>query len=182
MVSRVRSMLLLTALGSCHLVFAASRADALVIPPKLSQLAQGSELIVLARVESVRELAVPGEYTAWATATVTEVWKGPDVKSVVYLASPTYACDISDALPGETVLLFLKKEEGLGWVITWSGRGRMPLLNRNGKDYVSHYNDVIFPDGIPEIPTPDKKEDDFHWVVELKIVRDLVKGMVRNEK
>src|SRR4051794_22351806 len=124
---RVVFGLLPVAIWGCYLLLSASQAHADVRPPRIAQLAERSELTVLAKVESVsgRE----GDEIRRARATVMEVWKGPKVNTVEYLVSPTFMCDISHADRGETVLLFLAKNKGGVWYIVWAGRGRMPLRN-----------------------------------------------------
>lgn len=84
---------------------------------------------------------------------MTEVWKGPKTASVEFLASPTWVCDISDAKPDETVLLFLGKGKEAGWVINCAGRGRLPLRSLDGKTYVT-FAGVILPPGTPSITVP----------------------------
>jgi hypothetical protein len=156
----------------CFLLIPASQAHAMVIPPRIGQLAEVGEMIVLAKVDSVRGLAIFNNRRA--TATVTEIWKGPKAETVEYRVSPTFACDISDASLGETVLLFLAKDEKGRWEIVWAGRGRMPLRMIDGKEYLTHFADVIFPDETASIKTPEKNKDGFEGAVELKIVKELV--------
>jgi hypothetical protein len=178
--SRIVLALLTVTISSCHLLLSASQAHASVIPPRIAQLAEESEVIVLAKVESVS--GQPDDENRRAKATVTEVWKGPKVKTVEYRVSPTFACDISDAKRGETVLLFLAKDEETGWGIVWAGRGRMPLRTINGKEFLTHFGDVIFPAETPWVKTPEKSEDGFDAAVELKIVKELVRKAINQKK
>jgi hypothetical protein len=178
--SRMFVVLLPVAICGFHLLFSASDADASVIPPRIAQLAEESQAIVMAKVESVT--GRPEDGNQRAKAIVTEVWKGAKVKTVEYRVSPTFACDISDAKEGETVLLFLAKDEETGWAIVWAGRGRMPLMSINGKDYLTHFGDVIFPAETPGIRTPKKCEDGFDFAVELSIVKQLVRKAIDQKK
>ncbi|MDG3002479.1 hypothetical protein [Paludisphaera mucosa] len=161
-----------------HSALPISEAHLEVIPPRVAELVEASELIVLAKVESVSE--DPNVETRRAKATVLEVWKGPRTTSVEYRVWPTFACDIAYAKKGETVLLFLEKEE-TGWGITWAGRGRMPLVEMNNTKYLSYFSDVIFPDETPWVRTAeeDKRSFDqegvFEQAVEMKLVKELVR-------
>jgi hypothetical protein len=82
--------------------------------------------------------------------------------------------DNSRAVPGETVLLFLAKEES-GWGIAWCGHGRMTLETQDSKEYLSYY-DVIFPVGTPSIEFLEHNKRGFYRGVELKLVKELVLG------
>src|SRR6185436_10184347 len=87
-------------------MFAATAVSAKVAKISFDELIQQSELIVIAKVESVSKPLIGKRY---AKAKVTEVWKGNGAEQVKFLASPTWTCDISNAEKGETVLLFLIK-------------------------------------------------------------------------
>jgi len=158
----------------------ASVANAKVGPSPIGRLAEASDLIVLAKIQSVS--GQPSGLDRRAKATVTEVWKGPGAASVEFLASPTWTCDISNAEPGEAVLLFLSKEKEAGWVISSAGRGRMPLVTRGGKTYVTPFVDVILPPGTPSIASPAGSSGGFDRAVELDTVRDLVKRAIRDKR
>src|SRR6266446_4996845 len=103
-----------------------------------------SNEIVLARVVEVN--TVKG--VKIARVKVLETYKGKGVNELLFLAQPTWTCDIAEAVKGETALLFLttyvggrdifgrlptrKELEGAGirqpmFLIPDSGRGRMPL-------------------------------------------------------
>ncbi len=76
-----------------------------------------------------------------AIAKVRDVWKGPQMTSVKYQAYPTWRCDTSDAIKGESGLIFLIKE-GQSYHITNSGRGRYNLdyyLSRITENHVVMY-------------------------------------------
>src|SRR5688572_17287547 len=84
----------------------ATQAFAKVASISFEQLVQNSDIIVVAKVESVSHPLIGKRY---AKAKVMEVWKGTQTERVEFLASPTWTCDISEAKKGETVLLFLTK-------------------------------------------------------------------------
>ena len=163
----------------CSLLLPGSEAGAIIETPTIAELAKTSDVIVLARVESVT--GHPSDLDRRAKATVTEVWKGPKTASVEFLASPTWVCDISDAKPDETVLLFLVKGKEAGWVINWAGRGRRPLRSLDGKTYVSCAG-VILPPGTPSITGPVGSEGGFDRAVELDTVQNLVMRAIRDKK
>ena len=170
----------LALLCGCQFLLSASEAGAKVAPTSFVRLAESSDLIVLAKVDSVT--GKPSDPGRRAKATVTEVWKGPKVATVEFHASSTWTCDITDAKPGETVLLFLSKGKGAGWVLNASGRGRMPLRTVDGKTYVTPFADVILPPGTPAIAAPPGSAGGFERAVELDAARDLVKAATGAEK
>ena len=172
-----------TLLATSLLSFLPSSAFAMPLRYSFVGLARASDMIVVARVESIRGSRVLGN--RWATANVREVWKGPKTETVKFLASPRReswthrmgGCDdpdITDAKEGELVLLFLTKEKNVGWVILNKGRGRMPLITRNGKDYSTHV-----PDKMPTVGIPDGHLG-FIPAVELSALRELVKKAAQN--
>jgi hypothetical protein len=164
--------------SACILLSSAALVHASVKPPRIDELTAASDLIVLARVDSVIGQAV--RYNGRARATVLEVWKGHRIKAIDYVSAPQSECDISDAKAGEIVLLFLAKDEG--WHIAWSGRGRMLLKTSKRKDYLTHFMDVIFPDNTPLIQAPDTSDPGFYQSVELKTVKELVQKAVDRQR
>jgi hypothetical protein len=127
-----------TIAGSLVLVPAAQAGK--VIAAEIAQLVDDSERIVLAKVETLQDVPDPknpDHRIRRARATVKEVWKGPKAETVEYRITPRDHYDSFHAVPGETVLLFLTKEEG-GWLIAWSGQGRMKLETQDSKEYVSY--------------------------------------------
>ncbi len=154
-----KTVLIVPALVALGLLFA-SHAQAMPIRYTFQGFVEKSELIVVGRVDSVRGLRVLGN--RWASVNVSEVWKGPMIENVEFLASPRrdpwpqrvlgccYDPDISDAKKAETVLLFLTREEGVGWVIMNKGRGRIPLRLWNGRAYSTYV-----PQGMPTKAIPD---------------------------
>lgn len=143
-----------------------------VIPARIDELVERSERIVLAKVESVQ--ARPDQKNLWARATVKEVWKGPKVETVEYRITPKHPLDSYKAVPGETVLLFLAKEDG-DWRIAWCGYGRMTLETQDSKEYLSYWG-VIFPDGTPSIVFSEGKKGRSDRGIELKVVKELILG------
>ena len=88
-----------------------------------TQLFHDSDLVCLARVEKVESKSDQ----KFAIAAIRDVWKGPNLSKVRYRAYPDWECDTSNAIEGESLLLFLTKE-GSVYGITNSGQGRW-LLN-----------------------------------------------------
>jgi hypothetical protein len=172
----MRPLMIFACLGTivCSLVLIpAAQAAGKIIPPRIDKLVEKSERIVLAKVESVQ--AGPDQKDRRAKASVKEVWKGSKIETVENRITPRHRLDSSEAVPGETVLLFLAKEDG-DWRIAWAGKGRMTLETQNSKEYLSHWN-VIFPDGTPSIVFPeDNKRLRYYKGVELKLVKELVLG------
>ncbi|UCF81629.1 MAG: hypothetical protein JSV08_04240 [Acidobacteriota bacterium] len=118
--------------GSCCLLAAlVLSADhnlhAKAIWHSLKELAQQADVIVKAKVESIETSETSEELWGFithikiATANVERVFKGnvKQKEKVRFIASPTWTCDNSTAIEGETVVLFLeqvkrerKKEDG----------------------------------------------------------------------
>lgn len=109
----------------------------------VNELYKQSKVIVLAEVESITFVAK----TKIATAKILKTYKGKPVgQTVKFVAQETWACDISNAIRGEKVLLYLVsttagiKDEGVTaaakelatkgamlYSIGHSGRGRLPI-------------------------------------------------------
>lgn len=158
---------LLTILFACAV---ATEATAKVAQISFEQLVWSSDLIIVAKVESVGPQLNGKRY---ANAKVTENWKGPPTGRVEFLASPTWTCDISQATEGETVLLFLAKENASrGYLIAHSGHGRMPLRSLGRKSYVKFSPMVQLPKGTPTINGPGS--------VEIELLRGLVNQAGQN--
>jgi hypothetical protein len=93
------------------LVLAVAPLATPIAPPEvtsitLSELAVRSELIVVAKVN---KLIARTEGT-FASATPVECWKGVAKGDVEFIVSSTFECDISTAVPGERVVLFLSAD------------------------------------------------------------------------
>jgi hypothetical protein len=155
------------------LAVAVSHAHGEISSISLHQLAEKSDIIAIARVEATRDRADDKTY---ARAAIIETWKGRPSSHVKFLATPTWACDISEAVTGETALLFLTWEEASrSYVISHAGRGRMPLRTVRGKRYATLWEDVILPRETATIAGPERKYD-FIRSVELATLQKLVRG------
>jgi len=172
------SAFLLLLLTNCLPFLFPSHGQAMPIRFTIGQLAKMSDLIVVARVESIRGLPIIGR--RWAKAKVTETWKGRVMAEVEYLVSAQDTCDIAGAEKNETVLLFLAKEKDVGWVIADSGRGRMPHCSLDGKRCVKYF-DVVFPAGTRILDTGDEKSV-FNSAVELVSVQNIISKALREDK
>lgn len=151
---------------------AVANASAKVAQIPFAELVEGSDIIVVATVTSVSQTQT--DEAAYATAQVVEVWKGQPGHEVEFLASPTWACDISGAKKGETVLLFLiKSDKSRSYAIAHSGHGRLPLRTVAGKTYAIIGPLVILPQNTPTLKGPEPKREDFRSV-EITTLQDLV--------
>jgi hypothetical protein len=109
------------------------------VMPSLQALTRAANLIVVAQVKEVvteprdnRGDASGLREITWerrtATARVLDVWKGTGVERVQFRASKSWICDVSDAVVGETVILFLTSGESTSVTsIAYSGIGRLPV-------------------------------------------------------
>lgn len=146
---------------------------------RFDDLAKGSDIIVVAKIQSVRKPIFGKHY---AKAKVIEVWKGKQTETVEFLASPTWTCDISEAKEGETVLLFLvKSDKSRSYVIARSGRGRMPLRDVNDKTYATFWPEVILPADTSTVDGPEPRWK-FIRSVEVTTLRDLVKKALEKKE
>ena len=145
---------------------------------KLEDMIQRSKYIVLARVSRVKLV----DNVKLAELDVTCFLKGEsNVTHLYYWASPTWACDVSDAQVGEEALFFLwypelapASKEHLRflkrarpftqgatiYLLEHSGRGRFKprLIDGESFLYVHKYSDVIFPTSIQIVGHPDPKD------------------------
>jgi hypothetical protein len=111
-----------------------SIAFAKIAHPTLAGLVHGADVIVLARVGEVPSTQ---NRERIAKAQVLEVWKGAAGKEVSFRAFPTWACDTSTAIEGETVVLFLVGSRTSSIMsIAHAGRGRIPVKSVEGQDRV----------------------------------------------
>lgn len=163
-------------LAAVFQLLAATEASAKVTRLTLAELVEKSDAIVLARVEAVRRPFLGLFGAKRAVARVSEVWKGTPGESVNFRAEPSWVCDISDAREGETVVLFLEKEKGGGWVIAHAGRGRMPVKTIEGKRHATLWtNDLRLREGTKTVDDPDS-EHDFMRCLPLDSLKNLVQG------
>lgn len=111
------------------------------IMPTLQALTRNANLIIVAQVEEVVTEPPKNTGNAYrlreitserrvATARVLEVWKGTAGDRVQFRASKSWTCDVSTAVVGETVILFLTNAENPTLMsISYSGIGRLPVEN-----------------------------------------------------
>jgi hypothetical protein len=145
------------------LLMADSSAHARVAPIKLDELALENDGIAVARVDRI--VTVGGVRVA--EASVTRPLQGMEsVRRFAFIAQPTWTCDVSNAVWGETVVLFLTKVRDTriidreiaeffprmssqfhsAWVkrhsslplyeIADSGRGRLPVHRQEDQSYL----------------------------------------------
>ncbi len=140
----------------------ATSASAEVKQVEVEDLAERSELIVIAKVSKIEDAPAQFErddagmpQLKVATAQVLETWKGKPVPEVRYIASPDWMCDTSHAEEGERVLRFLTyahwRKDRSFLSISHAGRGRMPLSEAKGKWYAAIQDEVILPQGTPTV-------------------------------
>jgi len=174
----------------------AAACHAKVAATSLGELVGLSDLIVVGRVIDIPSV----EKTRVAEVEVTQVLKGRLAGTTLYLlAQPTWTCDTSTAVKGESALLFLqqprgrisamtykepprlrarlqaRKNKGPFMVIAWSGRGRMPLRTVRGENYVALPGDVRVPSSLKTIRGPRPEDLSLHRLAE---VVQFIKGRV----
>ncbi len=122
-----------------------------------------SDVIVLAKVERIDKskpssLSVPFDELRIAEASVLETWKGRPGATVCYRASPTFICDGSDAVVGETAVLFLcpPDEHGMREIMN-VGSGRMQVESEGAARYATIHSQFIElpPPGPPNVEAPE---------------------------
>jgi hypothetical protein len=158
--------------------------QAKVAPARLAELIAAADVIVLGTDSTIDQ----GRKWDVAHFKVEEVLKGAPPTDLLYLASPTWACDIATAKPGERSLLLLSLPESgfrfgapprtrkgqTVYQITWSGRGRLPITQVAGEELVTVWTgDVLLPDDMPTVPGP---EPEFSFIqrVPLSAIRTAV--------
>jgi hypothetical protein len=160
-------------------------ASAKVGSATLEEMAEGSEVIAVVddvKIHSVNEVHI-------AEATVSKIVKGPsDLKTLYFVASPTWTCDISAAEEGESALVFLHKisdrsavfDKDLGYdfelpaegydplyQVSHSGRGRMPIREVDGEKYAEIWlGDVRLPKGLETKPG---REPEYDFIQDVKL-------------
>jgi hypothetical protein len=155
------------------------------VMPTLENLVAEANLIVVGKVVKVHEAGG----VKIAEANVIQTYKGnSSLKRVYYLASPTWTCDTSTAIEGETALLFLSSYSDwrsshlvteqswatrgkLAWIVgnqpffslANSGSGRLPFTSETSyyENAQLSVEDVIFPDSIEVIRC--KKPNSYEW-------------------
>lgn len=135
------------------------------VMPTLEALAKNAQIIVVAQIEEVA-VEQPENRTngireiAWerrvATARVLDIWKGTAGEKIQFRASKSWTCDVSTAIVGETVILFLVDDpKDSVMAIAYSGIGRLPIENHDGNSRVLLYSSLLSKEikkltGIPE--------------------------------
>jgi hypothetical protein len=127
---------------------------------KLAEMVKYSDLIVVGKVVNAR---VNGKRIA--ELAVSRTLKGdPSLKRIRFYAGPSWACDVSEAVEGETGIFFLQRylteypaekslpqtdSDGIRvFFLTHSGRGRLVIHHIDGEDFVyarRKGGDVKFP-------------------------------------
>jgi len=139
----------------------AAPVSAKVGPTSLAHLAMYSDHVVVARATSMVQDASGRD---WARIDVLETWKGHPPAGVEVLASPTWTCDTSTAVMGETALFFLYDAKTAGrCIIAHDGRGRMPA-STDGAWFRAWISDVVMPAGIPTQPVDGDAASIDAWV------------------
>lgn len=145
-------------------------ASARVANTTLRGLADDAHVIAVVKVNGKRVI----NGLNWAEVSVVRGIKGAAAgESLMMLAEQTWTCDISDAVTGETALVFLRdaRDQNTWWgfkspdyaklprrayLISWSGRGRMPVREVKQQPYVTiWHHDVEIPRGIRTIEVAD---------------------------
>jgi hypothetical protein len=179
---------------------------------ELKELVERSDIIVVATVEKIEAAgdlikAAGDEFppVKLATAGVVETWKGPRVKEVCFVASPTVQCDITSAAMGERLVLFLNRSGNAPiMTIAHIGRGRMVLEKIKGEQFAIVEHGVELPAGVKlvkskkpitlSIPAAllkpgEKGSKTLTFTdgvevrsVELKVLRELVRGYLAKKR
>jgi hypothetical protein len=127
---------------------AASEAVARVSSPSLKTIIREADVIVMVRVATIT--SGPSDLRV-ATTDVLEVWKGAPDSIVMYRASPEFACDMSTAVVGQTVVLFLGASDGSNTrTILHAGRGQMIIEELDGETLASLVG-VVLPDALVKL-------------------------------
>lgn len=127
---------------------AASEAVARVASPSLKTIIREADVIVMVRVATIT--SGPSDLRV-ATADVIEVWKGAPDSIVMYRASPEFACDMSTAVVGQTVVLFLGAADGSKTrTILHAGRGQMVIEDLGGETLASLVG-IVLPDALVKL-------------------------------
>jgi len=156
-------------------IFALSAAAAVgeVVPASLDNLVRYSDQIVVGKVTNI----IPIGGARLAEVQVQSTIKGRAIQKLFFWASPTWACDTSDAKLNELTLLFLesprhkfndksRRSETLTQIIgsspffyiTWEGRGRLQIERFQNDEYVRFCRsgcNVVFPKSIKGVQIAD---------------------------
>ena len=173
------------------------RREAMVII-NFAEMIRTSQLILIAHVDKV--INIQGEHVALAT--VARTLKGRAPTRLAFYAEPTWTCDTSKAVQGETVLLCLRawtaginsddecfkpgpafeaarKKQLAGrpfYMLMSDGRGRMPVIReRRRLTYLRQPPSCKFPTNIPVGPT----SKDGHSLYHLQDVKKAIKQILQ---
>jgi hypothetical protein len=184
------------ALATVAAVLLAGLANAKVAATTLAELAKRADQILVGKVVALHN---PGGHRV-AEVEVVRVIKGPPTLEAFFvLAEATWTCDISEAKKGETALFFLAPGEDFEasrgfwraldrlrrgapfFQIEWSGRGRMPLRQVDGVDFVTLWtSDVRLPKAIETVDGPEAEYASFIRSVRLDDILAEVEGQLRD--
>ena len=138
-----------------------------------------SDLVVVGQVIDVRTISYGARALPIAELRVDRVLKGPaETTRALFVAAGTWTCDITEAARGEAGLYFLHREEEdqsgkLGKAVQeafgsrellrvqWSGRGRMPLREVDGRSFATYWTEVEMPADLENIPGPETRYESF---------------------
>jgi hypothetical protein len=167
----MRILLLATAIAL--LPFTSMRSELAAQPLETSVFE--SELIVLAKVTA---MSAKDDDKMYATAQVLETWKGTPTKYVEFLAEGTWACDMTEAHVGETVVLFLVRgEPSRSYLIDGSGGGRLPVQVVDDIAYATSLGYLVLPDWVHT--TAATEDHEYPRLVRLDTLRELVAVTLR---
>ena len=153
-------MQLRTVILCCVGLLAAPISQAKIAAVLVDELIRSSDQIVIATVTQVIDTKVDSHTVKHATATVHKTLKGQPLQSIGFMAVPAndhFMDSTDDAIVGETILLFLHKQDDEVFGIKLAGRGRMPLRKVGAMTYATLWNDVVLPADAPVIPGPDAR-------------------------
>lgn len=160
-------VILLSFFAITNLFFTSS--NGMIAEDTLENVISYCDFIGLVEVQDVSENT--------AHAKVVEVWKGNETNEIDFSISPLFVCDISDAVKGETAVVFLDYDEkDSEMVIAHFGRGRMPVNLLNGKQYATIWSDIILPVGTKTIEGHEGYK--FIRSVEVSVLKSIVKKSV----
>ena len=153
-------MLLRTVILCCAGLLAAPISQSKIASVPVDELIQTSDQIVVATVTQVADARVNSYPVKYATAKVHKTLKGQPLQSIRYVAIPGndhFMDSTADAIVGESVLLFLYKQDDGEFSIKLAGRGRMPLRIVGTTTYATLWKEVILPANAPVVPGPDAR-------------------------
>ena len=158
------------------LLFACVNAQARLAAFHFEAMVSNSYMIVVAKVDSITP---DSDAPTNAIVRVLETWKGPEHETITLSTAPTWTCDISNAKKGETILLFVWCNQRSGALsINYSGRGRMPIDEINGRKYAIFWPEVWLPKRIRVTEGP-QPEFDFIQRADLEDLKKLVDELTK---